>query len=296
MDSPNYQWPTGTEYKEGDKGTGAWAVKFGQDAVPESVVVTEGFEDASLDVTITDGGNLPWFRDMAQAHTGSWGFRAGAITHNQTSDAIVTVPGGTHVRFWYWVQSETNFDFFRVIIGGNTVLQVSGTVGWTQATLPLSGATSVTFRYLKDSSASSGADTTFIDDLEFLVPAQPAIPLEYAPLKMTDDGERLKVEATVSGTVTVAQPAGTITNGAETAVGAAAVQVIAANSSRKKLIVQNTGQGDVRVGVSGVTATTGLRLVKNGSVIFDMPNCPTQAIFAIRDGAVSSTVLAQEVT
>lgn len=123
------------------------------------------------------------------------------------------------------------------------------------------------------------------------------------PASLVDaDGDYtlLQVDASgnlrTTGLVVASFSGGTLTNGAETAVGAAAVQVIAANASRKKLIVQNTGLGDVRVGVSGVTATSGVRLIRNGSIIFDMPDCPTQAIFAIRDGAVSSTVLAQEVS
>lgn len=87
---------------------------------------------------------------------------------------------------------------------------------------------------------------------------------------------------------------GSLSNGAETAVAASAVQVIASNASRTKLIIQNTGLANVRVGITGVTTTTGFRLTPGSMVIFDSPNCPTNAIFAIREGAVSSTVLAQQ--
>lgn len=100
----------------------------------------------------------------------------------------------------------------------------------------------------------------------------------------------------VSGTVTVDFVAGTLNNGAETAVTGSAVQVLAANANREKLIVQNTGVANVRVGTTGVTTTTGFRLTVGATVIFDEPNCPTNAIFAIREGTVSSTVLAQEIT
>lgn len=89
--------------------------------------------------------------------------------------------------------------------------------------------------------------------------------------------------------------AGTLANGAETAVSSAAVSVLAANTSRKKLIVQNTGANAVRIGIAAVTATTGMRLAAGASIIFDMPHCPTNAVYAIRESA-DSTVLAQEVT
>lgn len=88
---------------------------------------------------------------------------------------------------------------------------------------------------------------------------------------------------------------GTLANGAETAVSSSAISVLAANASRKKLIVQNTGANAVRVGTTGVTATTGFRLVAGATIVIDMPHCPTNAIFAIRESA-DSTVLAQEVT
>jgi hypothetical protein len=89
--------------------------------------------------------------------------------------------------------------------------------------------------------------------------------------------------------------AGTLANGAETAVSNTAVSVLAANTARRKLILQNTGANAVRIGIAAVTATTGMRLAAGAAIVFDMPNCPTNAIFSIRESA-DSTVLAQEVT
>lgn len=104
-----------------------------------------------------------------------------------------------------------------------------------------------------------------------------------------------EVVETIEGTADDVSAGGTLANGAETAVSSSAVMVMGANPNRKKLIVQNTGANNVRVGVAGVTATTGLRLTGGASVIFDMPDCPTNAIFAIREAA-DSTVLTQDVT
>lgn len=103
-------------------------------------------------------------------------------------------------------------------------------------------------------------------------------------------------DATAPSIVTTStSTAGTLANGAETAVSNTAVSVLAANTARKKLILQNTGANAVRIGIAAVTATTGLRLAAGASVVFDMPHCPTNAIFAIRESA-DSTVLAQEIT
>lgn len=213
MDTPNFQWPTETQYKDGDKGTGAWAIKPGHAGVPETVLLTEDFETLPLDITVVDAGDAVWARSMAQAHTGSWSFKSGTIGNSQTTDAIITVPGGgtNAVRFWYFVSSENNFDFFKVIVNGNIVLQASGNVGWTQVILDLNGAPDVTFRYSKDSSSSSGDDAAYIDDLEFIIKAIPDIPFVYTPLKMSDDGENLKVvildqPIAITGTIGVDVP------------------------------------------------------------------------------------------
>lgn len=112
-----------------------------------------------------------------------------------------------------------------------------------------------------------------------------------APVVIASDQSTLPV----SGTISINFPTGTLNNGAETAVAAVAIQVLAANANRNKMIIQNTGAASVRVGATGVTATTGMRLAAGTTLVMDNPECPTNAIFAIREGAVSSIVLAQEV-
>lgn len=109
-----------------------------------------------------------------------------------------------------------------------------------------------------------------------------------------DFGEVVRVAGTV--TVVTGTTTGTLGNGAEVVVGAAAVQVLAANATAKARIVQNTGSANIRVGALGVTATTGLQLVPGASAVFGEPHVPTNAIYAIREGAVSSVALGQEVT
>lgn len=95
--------------------------------------------------------------------------------------------------------------------------------------------------------------------------------------------------------VNVVFPTGTLNNGIETAVAGTAVSILAANTTRNKLILQNTGVANIRIGTTGITATTGFRLAPGATMIMDNPECPTNEIFAIREGTVSSTVLAQEV-
>lgn len=92
--------------------------------------------------------------------------------------------------------------------------------------------------------------------------------------------------------------AGTATNGVQiSTAGAAAVSILAANGSRKGAIVKNIGVASCRIGVSGVTATTGIaQLAPGDTLTLNMPFCPDEQLFMIREGAVNSTVLVSEQT
>lgn len=110
---------------------------------------------------------------------------------------------------------------------------------------------------------------------------------DYTVFQVDSQG-KLKV------TDTEPQSTGTLNNGVQTIVAAVAVSVLAANPNRKKVIIQNVGNSSVRVGSAGVTASTGVRLLKDGHLLLEMPNCPINEIFAIRETA-NSVVLAQEI-
>lgn len=90
---------------------------------------------------------------------------------------------------------------------------------------------------------------------------------------------------------------GTMANGAQTAVSSTAVEVLAANATRKAAIIQNVGDEPVRVGATGVTATTGWVSLAAGAVfVLQQPYCPSVAVFAIREGGTDSTVLVSEIS
>jgi hypothetical protein len=170
------------------------------------LAVVEDFEDTSYEITWADAGTLPWLRTSAQAHTGSWSLRSGAITHNQTSDMVVTVPTGqTELRFWYWTSSEASGAGFEgdrllVYVDSTQVLRAQGTTPWTQAIVPVTGARTVTFRYVKDNSASAGSDFVAIDNVSFT---------GRAPCRADTAGSALLAAATATdSTLTVATTVG----------------------------------------------------------------------------------------
>ncbi|MER7874824.1 hypothetical protein ABTY63_14875 [Streptomyces solisilvae] len=171
----------------------------------------EDFEDTTYALTITGGGTLPWTRTTTQAHSGSWSLRSGAISNNQTSDAIVTLPAAAEtLTFWYRVSSEPSGPGFEgdrllVYVDGVQQLRAQGTTAvWTRASFDVTGKSTVTFRYAKDNSAGSGEDAAYIDDI--------AVTLSTTPLPRVDtDGSELAAAVDADDTtVPVAITAGPV--------------------------------------------------------------------------------------
>lgn len=90
----------------------------------------------------------------------------------------------------------------------------------------------------------------------------------------------------------------TATHTADNTVTNASETILAANSARKGLIIQNVDSSDnVRVNLAGATATVtnGIQLAPGQSITLMMPACPTNAITAIREGSADTTVHVVEI-
>ncbi|MGW3571222.1 alkaline phosphatase D family protein [Streptomyces sp. NPDC000941] len=184
-----------------------WTVARVLRQIPE-MPAAEDFEDTTYTITITKRGSLPWTRTSAQFHAGAWSLRSGAISNNQTSDAIVTVPEGAQtLTFWYRVSSETSGPGFEgdrllVLVDGVQVLRAQGTVGWTQTTVDVTDAAAVTFRYAKDNSTASGEDAAYIDDLSFTA-TMGGVAGPDQPNRLDTTGSQLVTAAGVADTALV---------------------------------------------------------------------------------------------
>lgn len=89
--------------------------------------------------------------------------RSGAIGNNGTSQTVITfiLSENGSVEFNYKVSSENNYDWFYILIDGMQVIKKSGTSvsEFTVYSQELSaGEHSITLKYTKDSSSSSGLD------------------------------------------------------------------------------------------------------------------------------------------
>lgn len=85
-------------------------------------------------------------------------------------------------------------------------------------------------------------------------------------------------------------------NRAAVAVGAAEILVLAANPRRRWAVIQQTSANPVRVGAQGVTAATGISLAQRDRLVLEGEEgeCPTDAIYAIREAAADGTIVVLE--
>lgn len=128
------------------------------------VTITEDFEDGTFNIPFTGD----WIRTTASKYAGSYAYTNKDISHSQVSQTSfkVTAPSGGTLSFYYSTSSEKNYDFLKVLAGTTEILSASGTTGWTQFTYNLpKGTTEITFKYQKDGSVDSGADSVYIDNV-----------------------------------------------------------------------------------------------------------------------------------
>lgn len=178
-------------------GTFNGSVTAETEAGAETRPVTFSISQSSTPAAASDFSGAPW---SSRRNTASW-FGQSVITHDgvdalqsgyignavdtggttvpsQTVASIILTGPGT-LTFWHKVESEENFDFFRITVNGVTVLRRSGVQSWKRSSLELQpGQNSVQFIYEKDVSISAGRDAAWIDEVTWTpgpVPAPPQI-------------------------------------------------------------------------------------------------------------------------
>jgi hypothetical protein len=130
----------------------------------------EGFETgdfSSLDWI--SYGDANWTITSADKNSGVYSAQAGTIIDSQSTSLEVTLACiSGNIKFHLKVSSEPGYDFLTFYIDGNIIDPWSGTQDWTQVVYPVTEGTH-TFRwtYSKDYSWYEGADTAWLDDIQF---------------------------------------------------------------------------------------------------------------------------------
>jgi hypothetical protein len=131
--------------------------------------IQEGFESGNFTkLPWTSGGSAAWTVQNSVVKSGAFAAASGGIADNQTSSMSVAVNCSAGVvSFSYRVSSESGYDYLRFFIDGQSQGQWSGEVGWATVSYPVAaGPHTFEWRYTKDSSASSGSDKAWVDDIQ----------------------------------------------------------------------------------------------------------------------------------
>ncbi len=116
---------------------------------------------------VTTAGDSPWSADTGVSRDGVASVRSGRLADGQASRVSMVVTGPATVSFWWKIDSEGNFDFLTVDVGGQQPFAgISGNVDWQQRTLTVpAGTHTLTWAYTKDGSVATGQDAAWIDQL-----------------------------------------------------------------------------------------------------------------------------------
>lgn len=117
------------------------------------------------------GGSRGWATAPSRGRGGSAALANEDISDGQSAHTQLDgfFPAAGAITFWRATSTERGFDFLRFSIDGVEQAAWSGDTALNRVSFPVSaGAHVFEWRYTKDSSISSGADTVYIDDVELI--------------------------------------------------------------------------------------------------------------------------------
>ena len=125
-------------------------------------------------------GDASWVIESSGGANGTaYSLKAGAIGDSQTSCVAFTTDASTdYISFYDKVSTEDGADFISLYVDGNTTAlhTTSGDLPWTER---IYNTTYLSYQihefkwcYEKDSSGVGNLDTIWIDEINFVAPAQ----------------------------------------------------------------------------------------------------------------------------
>jgi len=133
-------------------------------------LIVENFESGNFSVYPWEE-ETDWLVVTEDPHDGAYCAKSGFITHNQTSELIVSgdvLADGT-ISFFKKVSSESGYDFLKFYINNIEKGSWSGEEGWSEVYYAVTAGTDVEFKweYAKDGSVDNGSDCAWIDEIIF---------------------------------------------------------------------------------------------------------------------------------
>ena len=111
-----------------------------------------------------------WCGQGAVAHDGKDALRSGIVYDGQNSYLQTRVTGPGTLTFWWAVSCEGGGnDALRLLVDGSQVKMITGDVGWTKVTVPISGSGThvIKWNYTKNGSVTKGEDFGWLDQVSW---------------------------------------------------------------------------------------------------------------------------------
>lgn len=118
-------------------------------------------DNTQMQLHFVSGGNYPF--EVFKTTNGQYEVRstnAGVASSSSQMSTLVHLTAGDEVSFYYYLESEQNYDFFNFLVNGTRILHESGEPGiqlyrWNA---PSTGDYNLMWEYTKDSSQNYGQD------------------------------------------------------------------------------------------------------------------------------------------
>lgn len=123
-------------------------------------------------------GSARWFGQTSTYYYGGDAAQSADIDDNGESYMYIDVTGPGTIQFYWKVSSEANCDYLQFYNDTTLLEQISGTgtVNWTPKSFTIgSGSHRLKWRYMKDSSDSSGSDCGWVDYVRWVPDPLPEI-------------------------------------------------------------------------------------------------------------------------
>ncbi|MBR5947705.1 MAG: dockerin type I repeat-containing protein [Clostridia bacterium] len=117
-------------------------------------------------VTFSVTSNSQWLEKDGYIESGNAGQ---SVTNAVLASESLRLSSDDSISFYYWYETEQDYDFFEFAVNGNVVLRRSGNCGgWSYYTynIPSSGNYTFTFTYSKDDSNNYGSDCVRLKQFE----------------------------------------------------------------------------------------------------------------------------------
>ena len=150
-----------TATNESGSGVGTITFTIAANSLADAVDSEGGFE-------LRSGGASPFVRRVsADSINGGDRVRSGVISHGNESWLEVEVEGPDYLGFWWKVSSETDYDFFRLMVADELRGEISGVTSWEYVVLAIPpGTHKVRWIYSKDQDTSEGLDRGMVDFIQ----------------------------------------------------------------------------------------------------------------------------------